>query len=252
MSSRLSFEAGLRYTLDEKRARRQLENFFDPNFLLADLNAPPPFLQGIGVPTPLLKGKKRFNALTPRVALSYDLGEETMVYASVSRGFKSGGFDRRANSAFRFQPFRPEKVWAYEGGIKSTWADRRVTANLAYFYNRYRDLQVTSFGQDPETGFLQSLFTNAAAARIQGVELELAARPADRLTLQGSVGFMDADYKRFATLVGGVPPMSVIAVSPTPRGGRLMRASPTSIPSAAGGRPRSSWMAAIAGAWPMR
>ncbi len=205
LSERFSFEAGLRYTLDEKRARRQLENFFDPNFLLADLNAPPPFLQGVGVPTPLLKGKKRFNAFTPRVALSYDLSEDAMVYASVSRGFKSGGFDGRANSTFQFQPFRPEKVWAYEGGIKSEWANHRVTANLAYFYNRYRDLQVTSFGQDPETGFFQSLFTNAAAARIQGVEIELAARPTDRLTLQGSVGFMDADYKRFATLVGGVP-----------------------------------------------
>ena len=205
LTPRLSFEAGLRYTLDEKRARRQLENFFDPNFLLAERDAPPPFLQGIGVPTPQLAGKKRFNAFTPRIALSYDLDEDIMVYASVSRGFKSGGFDGRANSAFQFQPFRPEKVWAYEGGIKSEWAGRRVTANLAYFYNRYRDLQVTSFGQDPQTGFFQSLFTNAAAARIQGVELELAVRPVAHLTLQGSVGFMDAEYRRFEALVGGVP-----------------------------------------------
>ncbi len=205
VTARLSVEAGLRYTLDEKRSRRQLENFFDPDFLLADLNARPAFLAGSGIPTPQLRGKKRFSALTPRVALSYDLGDDAMVYASVARGFKSGGFDGRANSAFQFQPFRPEKVWAFEGGLKSQWAARRVTANLAYFYNRYRDLQVTSFGRDPATGFFQSLFTNAAAARIQGVEFELSARPFAGFLFQGSVGFMDAEYRRFDALVGGVP-----------------------------------------------
>ena len=203
LNERLSLELGLRYTYDEKRSRRRFENFFDPALRVAQ--SFPPFLQGVGVPGPAFSGKIDFDAFTPRIALSYEARPDLLYYASVARGFKSGGFDGRANNPFAFQPFAPEKVWTFEGGVKSSWLDNRLTANAAYFYSRYRDLQVTSFGQDPETGFFQSLFTNAAAARIQGVELELAALAAEGLTLNASVGFLDAAYKSFETLVGGVP-----------------------------------------------
>lgn len=198
----VNLELGLRYTYDEKSSRRRFESFFDPDLRVTQDF--PPFLAGVGITGNEVTGKKNWDALTPRIAVSYQANEDALFYASVSRGFKSGGFDGRANTDFAFQPFSPEKVWAFEGGAKSSWLDNRLTANIAYFYNRYRDLQVTSFGREPDTGFFLSLFTNAAAARIQGVEVELAARPTEPLTLAATLGYMDAQYKEFEILVNGV------------------------------------------------
>ncbi|NOX83559.1 MAG: TonB-dependent receptor [Alphaproteobacteria bacterium] len=88
--------------------------------------------------------------------------------------------------------------------MKSSWYDGRLIFNAVYFYNDYTDIQVTSFGADPISGVFVSRFTNAAAAHAQGVELEIVAQPVDSLTLNGSVGYLDAEYDEFETLVGGV------------------------------------------------
>lgn len=202
LTDRTNLELGLRYTRDEKTSKRRFENFFDPDLQVArDF---PPFLSGAGVAGPAFRGNKSWDAFTPRIALSYAISDDVMAYGSASRGFKSGGFDGRANSEFGFTPFSPETVWTYEGGVKSSWLANRLTANAAYFYSRYRNLQVTSFGQDPDSGFFQSLFTNAAAARIQGVELDVEALPLDSLTLNATLGYLDAEYRKFEALVGGV------------------------------------------------
>ncbi|GAB4521063.1 MAG: TonB-dependent receptor [Amphiplicatus sp.] len=203
LTDRLSFSAGLRYTYEKRKSRRLFENFFDPS--VSVIENTPPFLEGAGVPGTPIAGEADFDALTPKVSLSYKPTDDILVYASVSRGFKSGGFDGRATTDFGFQPFDPEFVWSYEGGLKTSWLDGAVIANLAYFYNDYSDMQVTSFGADPVTGVFVSLFTNAAAATIQGVELELFAQPTERLSITGTTGWLDAEYDEFEILVGGVP-----------------------------------------------
>lgn len=202
LASRLTLSAGVRYTYEEKESRRRFENFFDPAISVVENT--PPFLSGVGVAGTELAGKAHFDAVTPRVSLSYRATDDAMFYASAARGFKSGGFDGRGTTNFGFQPFDPETVWGYEVGLKSTWVDGRVVANAALFYNDYQDLQVTSFGADPVSGTFVSLFTNAAKARTQGAELELTARAAAGLTLNAAVGYLDAKYQEFNTLVGGV------------------------------------------------
>ena len=202
LTPELSLGAGLRYTHEKRSSSRAFEFFFDPR--VSVIGNPPPFLQGAGIAGRPISGSADFDAFTPRASISYQPDRDLLLYASASRGFKSGGFDGRANSDFGFRPFRPEYVWAYEGGIKKSWAGGRVTTNLAVFYNDYTDQQVTSFGADPVTGVFASLFTNAAAARSFGLEFELAARLADGLDLTGSVGLLDAKYRRFEQLVGGV------------------------------------------------
>ncbi len=202
LTQRLTLSAGVRYTYEEKESRRRFENFFDPD--LSVVHDTPPFLSGAGVPGTPIEGKADFDAVTPRVSVSYRATDDAMLYASASRGFKSGGFDGRGTTDFGFQAFDPETVWGYEVGLKSTWADGRVVANAALFYNDYQDLQVTSFGADPVSGTFVSLFTNAAKARTQGAELELIARPAAGLTLNAALGYLDAKYEEFNTLVAGV------------------------------------------------
>ena len=202
LTQKLTLSAGVRYTYEEKESRRRFENFFDPAISVVENT--PPFLSGVGVPGNTLTGKANFDAVTPRLSISYRASDDAMLYASASRGFKSGGFDGRGTTDFGFQPFDPETVWGYELGLKSTLADGRVIANAALFYNDYQDLQVTSFGADPVSGTFVSLFTNAAKARTQGAELELTARATAALTLNAAVGYLDAKYEEFNTLVGGV------------------------------------------------
>lgn len=202
VTDRLSVSAGLRYTYEEKESSRRFENFQDTSILV--IEDTPPFLGGAGIPGTTLFGKDDFDALTPKFSVSYQASDDLMLYASAARGFKSGGFDGRGSTEFAFQPFDPETVWSYEVGVRSSWAGGRLIANAAYFYNDYSDLQVTSFGADPVSGVFVSLFTNAAKARIQGIELELTGRPAEALTLNATVGFLDADYEEFETLVLGV------------------------------------------------
>ncbi|MCW4463544.1 TonB-dependent receptor [Sphingomonas sp. BT-65] len=200
LTDRLSLSAGLRYTYERRSSGRTFENFFDP--AVSVIGDTPPYLQGVGVPGQPIRGRASFEAFTPRVSISYDATDDVLIYASAARGFKSGGFDGRAARDFAFRPFRPEYVWSYEGGIKTRWLGGRLTANAAVFYNDYTDMQVTSFGADPATGVFQSLFTNAGRARAYGAELELSARPVRGLTVDASLGYLDARYREFEVLVG--------------------------------------------------
>ena len=202
ISDTLTLGLGARYTSEEKTSARLFENFFDPT--VSVIRATPPFLAGRGVAGTPIEGEADFDAFTPKVSLSYQPNDDLLFYGSAARGFKSGGFDGRATTDFAFNAFRPEYVWSYEAGAKTSWMDGRLTFNAAYFYNDYTDIQVTSFGSDPVTGVFVSLFTNAAAATIQGLEFELAARPTDQLTINASLGLLDAEYDEFDILVGGV------------------------------------------------
>lgn len=202
ITSNLTIEAGLRYTSEDRSSRRDFENFFDPT--ISVINDTPPFLAGVGTPGTPISGKVNFGAWTPKATLSYKPNEDVLLYATAARGFKSGGFDGRATTDFAFTPFRPEFVWSYEGGAKTSWLDDHLVANAAIFYNNYTDIQVTSFGADPVTGVFVSRFTNAAKARTYGAELELLAQPTRQLSLDASLGYLNARYDKFDILVGSV------------------------------------------------
>lgn len=202
VTDRIEFSAGLRYTFEKRRSARRFEYFFDPS--VSVIRNTPPFLAGQGVAGAPISSEADFDALTPKVSASFKASDNVFAYASVARGFKSGGLDGRANTDFGFQPFAPEFVWSYEGGLKTKWFDGALIANAAFFYNDYTDLQVTSFGADPVTGVFVSLFTNAARASAKGAELELYAEPTERLSITGSVGWLDAQYDEFNILVGGI------------------------------------------------
>ena len=202
ISDTTSVEIGARYTNDEKEITRRGEFFFDPTLSLS-LDQPP-FLAGVGFPGEYLQGEQDWNAVTPRAVLSYQPNDSVTVYGSVSRGFKSGGFPGRAFAGSEFEPFDPETVWTFETGIKGRDPENRFTYSAAYFYNDYNDLQLNGFGQDPVTGQFVSLFTNAASAEIQGIESVVSYRPNNRLSIDASVGYLNAEYEEFETLVNGV------------------------------------------------
>lgn len=133
---------------------------------------------------------KSWDAFTPTVTLNYQANDATLVYASVTRGFKSGVI----NVGSRNDVINPEYVWSYELGLKTATADRKLQANLAAFYMNYSDLQV---------GFVDasSVVTtvNAASARNYGLEAEFRAKPVPGLTLELFGTYLNARYRKFTS-----------------------------------------------------
>ncbi len=142
---------------------------------------------------------KTWNAVTPKVALDYQFTPAVLGYLSYTQGFKAGGFDNRASRLEDAQrAFDPEKVRSYEGGLKTELFDHHLRANLAGFYNDYRNLQVSSYV--PELA--RTVRTNAASAETYGAEAELSATLTRRLNLQASAGWLIAKYKDFVGVAG--------------------------------------------------
>ena len=209
LSDRLSLSAGLRLTYEEKDFGR-IQEFFGATTPLV-----PPLGQGARV-TDVDVSEDFFN-VSPRATLSYDFADNITGYASVSRGFKSGGFDGRSNSDLEAVPFEAETLWAYEGGLKGSLYNNLLSGSMAFFYNDYSDLQVSSFTADPNNpGNFAAIFTNAAAARIYGFEFEAVARPADGVRLDAAVGYLDAEYQEFIG-AGGLDVSDQLTPANSPR-----------------------------------
>ncbi|MDH2135187.1 TonB-dependent receptor [Sphingobium yanoikuyae] len=124
-----------------------------------------------------------WTAWTPKFGIDYDLTEDVMAYVSATRGFKSGGFQLGDG-----KPFLPEYLWSYEVGLKSTLLDRRLRANLSAFYYDYTNLQVVQY----INGVAST--TNAGQATVKGLEVELMAKPTERLSLSSTLAWLDARY----------------------------------------------------------
>jgi len=189
-------------------------------------------------------GSRTDKAFTPRASVNFKPTPNHNIYLSYSRGFKGGGFDPRGNSTnaplpqtpqsiYDFMAFDPEKVDSYELGWKAALFDRRLQIATAIFDAEYKDVQVpgsapclTVVGGVALNGFC-GITTNAGKARIRGVEIETNARLAnnlathgDRLSLAGTVGYLDGKYKQFITQIAGVGPVDVSdnrAIQNTPK-----------------------------------
>jgi len=133
---------------------------------------------------------KGAQAFTPKFELDYHFTPDVMAYGSITRGFKTGGFDfGSSGAAQQADGYGPEFLWSYEVGLKSQWFENRLRVNLDAFYYDYTDLQVELF-TPPASAFTQ----NAAAASVKGIEAEIAGRPLPSLDLYANVAYLDAQY----------------------------------------------------------
>ena len=186
MSDRFDFTLGGRYTSDD------VGNTYFP----LGFSGPPRWPNDL-VPTAQISDEETFTDLSPRMALSYDLTAEATVYATVSRGYKAGGFSLGrgvADSAWN-QPFDSEILTNYELGVKSELFDGRARLNAAVFVLDWKDLQLETFFF-LESGDITSNveFTiNVQKARATGLEAELAALLTENLTVTGGIGVIDTE-----------------------------------------------------------
>jgi iron complex outermembrane receptor protein len=185
VSSRVSLTGGVRYTDEQK----DLENTGGEYVIgTAILSTPSSFYDFVDSAT--------YHAWTPKGSIEVQASRDTFVYFSATRGFKSGGFNITAQEPG--QAFGPEFAWSYEGGLKRTMAGGRVRANTAMFYNAYRDLQVQSFVRPAVIDI-----SNAGAASISGVEVEVAATAGRGVQFAGTISWLEATYDRYLARVSG-------------------------------------------------
>ncbi len=194
MSDRFDFTLGGRYTSDDVR------NSFNP--LGADhMSRWPNDL----VPTASISDEETYTDLSPRIALSYDLTSQATVYATVSRGYKAGGFSlgRGPNDSARNPTFDPEILTNYELGVKSELFDGRARLNVATFLLDWKDLQLeTFFFLDPDdlsSNVEQTI--NVQKARATGMEAELVALVTENLTVTAGFGVIDTEILSDQTAV---------------------------------------------------
>jgi len=129
---------------------------------------------------------------TPRVALQYDVGEDVMLFASATRGFKSGGWPARATANNAFIPFAPELVWSYEVGTRADLLNNRLRLNATAFYSMTDDIQIPA--RIDVNGLQISTTTNPANLENYGFEIDAIWVPVDRLNITAGVGFQNAKY----------------------------------------------------------
>lgn len=129
----------------------------------------------------------------PKASLSYDLTETAMVYTTVAKGYMSGGFSTAMATDSESLMYGPEYTWNYEAGLKTSWFDNRLTANLAAFYIDMEDKQVSEVSATT----LTTKVLNAAEARAMGFELELEAQPAQGWRIYGSLGYTDTEIEKW-------------------------------------------------------
>ncbi|MEM6682525.1 MAG: TonB-dependent receptor [Pseudomonadota bacterium] len=144
---------------------------------------------GVAIPTSVNEG-----VLTPRFAASYQLTDDALVFASATRGFKSGGWNARGTSPDTLLPFGPEKVWSYEVGGKTEWLDRRLRVNLTAYYLDVSGLQTPS-ALTADDGSVTFLTRNFADYENYGVELEITAVPVPGLNVFFNLGYQQDEYK---------------------------------------------------------
>ncbi|MBX7185326.1 MAG: TonB-dependent receptor, partial [Vicinamibacteria bacterium] len=203
-SGRLSLTAGARLTHDDK-------DFFTRVFLpsgsqlVACANAQGVIAPGGGAracnasdpagftSTPVQKSRaKGWSAFTPRLAADYAFNPTSMGYISYSRGFKSGAFDGRSNTAaaiLPLAPINPETIDTVEIGAKTDLAKGKARLNAAVFYNKWKDLQGT--GTDPNGNFYR---TTLGDVHTRGAEFEARVVPADGLEFFAQLSLLSTGY----------------------------------------------------------
>ncbi|BFM14746.1 TonB-dependent receptor [Maricurvus nonylphenolicus] len=215
-TEQLHLTGGLRYTIEEKDAKRNMVfTGYDTYSALADVYDPAapagPFpaneygravggMQLLGVYEHDVEGDRRAENVSPSLKVQYDLSDDVMLYASISKAFKSGGYNAIGNQGddpgeYGLSPnqfdFDEEEALAFELGGKTVLMDGAAQLNFALFRTEYTDLQVSNFQGDT------FIVGNAAEAISQGLEVDGTMRLSETLFLNASFAYLDAHYSKY-------------------------------------------------------
>jgi iron complex outermembrane receptor protein len=228
LTDRLKLTGGIRYTRDHQFAEVPRFNITFPVTPPFDA-APVPncSLAGATLPSCDLPLSKRSAKPTWLADIDYKPTDDILVYAKYSRGYRAGGVFPNAPQQFR--TFDPEKVDAYEAGLKTSFRGPvSGTFDVSGFYNNFSDQQL-QLGFGPNQAVFSSAapttaLINAGKSRIYGAEVEASINPFRGFNVQGSYTYLDTRVRRIATVTlsptdpyvlgGGISVGDPLALSP--------------------------------------
>jgi iron complex outermembrane recepter protein len=144
-----------------------------------------------------LHDQQSFNELLPKVAVNFQVNPNTLFYASIARGYKSGGWNADFIKTLENFRFSPEYALNYELGAKAQFLDGLVTANSALFVTKLRDFQVFQFVPTTQAGGSLLSLTNAGKVTSQGLELDIGWQIIPSLRLSFNSAFTHAKFDSF-------------------------------------------------------
>lgn len=192
INDRLKFTGGLRYNDDSKtvQARSTLASFLNPFSNNGDPFSSPfaggfdadPGLPG---PQPFQERSVSFDEITGRAVLDFQITPNNLIYASYSRGYKSGGINPPLQPIFAVpESFGPEKIDAFEIGTKNTFLNGALQVNFTGFYYKYKGLQLSRI-------IARTSVNDTIDANIWGLELESVIRPADNFLVNMGLSYLN-------------------------------------------------------------
>ncbi len=188
LTDRLRVSGGLRYTNEEKDYWRTTSTFYD---LLPAFNATYVFAPPVA----------EYSDTSFMASMDYQVTDEVMLYGRFAQGFKSGGYNGRANSASESTEYAPETAETIEFGAKATAYENRLRLNVAAFSTQYEDFQarVSGLDLDPITNLPAPVLSviNAGSLEITGLEVEAVAALTPALTVDAQIGLLEARYVEF-------------------------------------------------------
>ena len=197
-TEQLDLTVGFRYTEDDITARTE-EIGLVRKPRIADI--------------PVFTAGDTFDDFTPRFSIGWQATDDMRLYATVSRGYKAGGYtldyDGNApNMGIVNERFDEETLWNYEIGLRSEWFDRRLRLNISGFYLEWSDMQLETFffaTPGDATSNIQKTI-NVDEAEAKGFEIELAAAPAERFLITAGLGYTDSEITSddFAQISGNL------------------------------------------------
>ncbi len=148
-------------------------------------------------------GRAKFKFATFRGAVDYKVTPDNLLYASVSTGRRSGGFNNVLQNpdspGLGVIAFQPEKVTAFEIGSKNVFMNRALTLNIAAFYNKFAGLQVQRQVPAPNGLTTLSIIENSGKGRSFGVEMEAIIKPIRALTVQLTAVYLKSQFTDYET-----------------------------------------------------
>ncbi|RVT42279.1 TonB-dependent receptor [Sphingobium algorifonticola] len=202
----VSVTVGGRYTWDDKTIVSN--QFFDFRPAGVGFGA----IAGFGLPATLLGQRvaipivtdlpaaQKFEKFTPKLGVEFTPNSDLLIFASYSKGFRSGGFNGRLIAPQATVPsYAPDTNDAYELGFKTDLLDRALRVNGTLFYSKYKDIQQTI--SDPAVQFRVA---NAGNAELYGFELEVTAVPTEGLRFDIALGYTHSEFQDVPALVGPI------------------------------------------------
>lgn len=204
--SKLSLTAGLRYTWDNKSMIRQQSGATAP-----------------AVPD---QGDASFKRLTWNAMARYEFTDDVSMYLRAASGYRSGGFnapDTTAVGTSTLVPFQSETIVSYEAGVKAELLDRHLRLNFAGYYNKFDNLAANIPVVTSTPGVFGSRIVNVGKVDYAGFEVEARAILSDYLSIDGTFGYVDVNYKKFPIPTSGAVGAPLVDIASIAREGYTSR-----------------------------